>query len=73
MDSVGAAIPGLILKMHPYTSALFFCIATLKTVDDHCGYTFRFDPLQAIFPNNARYHDFHHYGKGTMYNFSQVI
>lgn len=72
MDSLGGAIPSLLLNMHPWTSTLFFCLATLKTVDDHCGYAWPWDPLQFLFSNNAKYHDIHHWGKGRMYNFSQV-
>ncbi|TPX36145.1 hypothetical protein SmJEL517_g01671 [Synchytrium microbalum] len=71
MDTVGGAVPSILLDMHPWTSTIFFTVATLKTVDDHCGYTLPWDPFQAMFPNNAAYHDLHHYGKGIRYNFSQ--
>ena len=72
LDTIGGGIPALFLNMHPWTATIFFCIATLKTVDDHCGYSFPYDPLQTLFSNNSRYHDIHHWGKGRMYNFSQV-
>ncbi|TPX51493.1 hypothetical protein SeLEV6574_g00264 [Synchytrium endobioticum] len=71
MDTVGGAVPSLLLDMHPWTSTLFFTLATLKTVDDHCGYSLPWDPFQALFQNNAAYHDKHHWGKGIKYNFSQ--
>jgi sphinganine C4-monooxygenase len=71
MDTVGSGIPSILLDMHPWTCALFFSFATLKTVDDHCGYALPWDPLQFMFPNNAAYHDIHHWGKGRKYNFSQ--
>ncbi|KAI8586932.1 fatty acid hydroxylase superfamily-domain-containing protein [Geranomyces variabilis] len=71
MDTVGSGLPTLVLDMHPWTATAFFCIATLKTVDDHCGYALPWDPLQTLFRNNAVYHDIHHWGKGRMYNFSQ--
>ncbi|KAJ3084600.1 hypothetical protein HDU99_010342 [Rhizoclosmatium hyalinum] len=71
MDTVGGAIPSLILNMHPWTSAIFYSISTLKTVDDHCGYAWAWSPARLFNSNGAEYHDIHHWGKGVMYNFSQ--
>ncbi|RKO96042.1 hypothetical protein CXG81DRAFT_5920, partial [Caulochytrium protostelioides] len=81
MDMAGAGIPKLLLRMHPWTSAIFYTLASLKTVDDHCGYALVSAdsplwwrccwPLQALFSNNAAYHDVHHWGKGRQYNFAQ--
>jgi len=71
MDTIGSGIPALLLGMHSWTACIFFSLATLKTVDDHCGYTWPYDPFQHIFSNTARYHDIHHWGRGKMYNFSQ--
>ncbi|KAJ3030569.1 UNVERIFIED_CONTAM: hypothetical protein HDU68_008586 [Siphonaria sp. JEL0065] len=71
MDTVGGGIPSLILNMHPWTSAIFYSVATLKTVDDHCGYAWAWSPAALCNANGAAYHDIHHWGKGRMYNFSQ--
>ncbi|KAI9336554.1 fatty acid hydroxylase superfamily-domain-containing protein [Obelidium mucronatum] len=71
MDTVGGAIPSLLLNMHPWTSAIFYSVATLKTVDDHCGYAWAWSPAALFNANGAAYHDIHHWGKGRMYNFSQ--
>lgn len=49
----------------------FFTGSTIKTIDDHCGYAFPFDPLQHITSNNASYHDIHHQSWGIKTNFSQ--
>lgn len=38
---------------------LFFAISTAKTVDDHCGFAFPWDPFQHLFGNNSDYHDIH--------------
>lgn len=46
-------------------------MSTIKTVDDHCGYAFPWDPLQKITANNAAYHDIHHQSWGIKNNFSQ--
>jgi len=50
---------------------LLFTFATLKTVDDHCGYSLPFDPFQCLFGNNADYHDIHHQAIGIKKNFAQ--
>eukprot|EP01126_Amoeba_proteus_P027216 TRINITY_DN2701_c0_g1_i1.p1 TRINITY_DN2701_c0_g1~~TRINITY_DN2701_c0_g1_i1.p1 ORF type:complete len:182 (-),score=17.53 TRINITY_DN2701_c0_g1_i1:102-647(-) len=71
MDTFGGGIPALFLDMHPWTSCIFFSLATLKTVDDHCGFVWPYDIFHFFFSNNAKYHDVHHWGKGRMYNFSQ--
>lgn len=49
----------------------FFGFSSMKTVDDHCGYAFPWDPLQFISSNNATYHDIHHQTWGIKTNFSQ--
>lgn len=49
----------------------YFTFSTIKTVDDHCGYAFPWDPLQRLTGNNAAYHDVHHQSWGIKNNFSQ--
>lgn len=49
----------------------YFTFSTIKTVDDHCGYAFPWDPLQHLTSNNAAYHDIHHQSWGIKNNFSQ--
>ncbi|KAJ3058121.1 hypothetical protein HK102_010681, partial [Quaeritorhiza haematococci] len=71
LDTVGGAIPTALMDMHPWTATILYSVATLKTVDDHCGYAWPWDPFHTLFPNNASYHDVHHWGKGRLYNFSQ--
>ena len=60
LDSVGAAIAELIAGMSTREATFLFVVSTLKTVDDHCGYRFPWDPLQMFSENNADYHDIHH-------------
>lgn len=52
-------------------SMWFFTGSTIKTVLDHGGYAFPYDPIHWIFPNNAAYHDIHHQSWGIKTNFSQ--
>ncbi|OZJ04064.1 hypothetical protein BZG36_04656 [Bifiguratus adelaidae] len=71
MDSAGAVLAQYISGMGNKGAMLFFAFSTLKTVDDHCGYTFPWDPLQFLFPNNVAYHDIHHQPFGIKKNYSQ--
>jgi len=71
LDSVGAALAETLCLMSVRQATFLFTFATLKTVDDHCGYRLPFDPLQMVFGNNADYHDIHHQVIGIKSNFSQ--
>ncbi|KAJ6474585.1 sphingosine hydroxylase [Mycena vitilis] len=71
LDSLGTVVAESLSGMSTRQAALLFSIATLKTVDDHCGYRFPFDPLQLMSNNNADYHDIHHQTIGIKSNFAQ--
>ena len=60
-----------ITRMTEWQGVFFFCVSSVKTVDDHCGYSLPWDPLQHISSNNAAYHDIHHQTWGVKTNFSQ--
>ncbi|KAG0362195.1 hypothetical protein BGZ54_008716 [Gamsiella multidivaricata] len=53
MDSVGASLAFLVSGMGNRGAFAFFSFSTLKTLDDHCGYSLPFNPLQKVFSNNA--------------------
>ncbi|PHH69312.1 hypothetical protein CDD80_6835 [Ophiocordyceps camponoti-rufipedis] len=71
LDTLGAGIAFKLTGMTLRQGTCFFAFSTLKTVDDHCGYAFPWDPLQHITSNNAAYHDIHHQTWGIKSNFSQ--
>ncbi|KAF2431580.1 C4-hydroxylase [Tothia fuscella] len=71
MDTLGTGLAYLVTGMTCRQSMWFFTCATIKTVDDHCGYALPLDPLQHITSNNAGYHDIHHQSWGIKTNFSQ--
>ncbi|KAK1050662.1 Sphingolipid C4-hydroxylase sur2 [Friedmanniomyces endolithicus] len=71
LDTLGAGLAYLITGMTCRQSMWFFTMTTIKTVDDHCGYAFPWDPLQHLTGNNAGYHDVHHQSWGIKTNFSQ--
>lgn len=71
LDTVGGALSFLVSGMTPRTGIFFFCFATIKTVDDHCGLWLPGNLLHMLFSNNSAYHDVHHQLYGTKYNFSQ--
>ncbi|KAL3479715.1 fatty acid hydroxylase superfamily-domain-containing protein [Aspergillus californicus] len=71
LDTLGAGIAFMTSGMTHRQSVYFFTISTIKTVDDHCGYAFPWDPFQHATSNNAAYHDIHHQSWGIKTNFSQ--
>jgi sphinganine C4-monooxygenase len=71
LDTLGTGVAYLVTGMTVRQGLVFFTCATIKTVDDHCGYAFPWDPLQHITSNNAAYHDIHHQSWGIKTNFSQ--
>ncbi|KAK5116440.1 hypothetical protein LTR62_007988 [Meristemomyces frigidus] len=71
LDTLGTGLAYLISGMTVRQSIWFFTCSTIKTVDDHCGYSFPWDPLQHLTGNNAGYHDVHHQSWGIKTNFSQ--
>ncbi|PVH93170.1 hypothetical protein DM02DRAFT_542086 [Periconia macrospinosa] len=71
LDTLGAGVSSLVTGMTQRQCMWFFTISTVKTVLDHSGYDFPYDPLHFIFPNNAAYHDIHHQSWGIKTNFSQ--
>lgn len=71
LDTLGTGIAYLATGMTVRQSMWFFTMSTIKTVDDHCGYAFPWDPLQHLTSNNAGYHDVHHQSWGIKTNFSQ--
>lgn len=70
-DIAGAGLAYKFSMMSPRLGMWFFVGSTIKTVDDHCGYSLPWDPLQHITSNNAAYHDIHHQSWGIKTNFSQ--
>jgi len=71
LDTLGAVISEACAGLSTRQAILFFVVSTCKTIDDHCGYSFPFDPFQMMSGNNADYHDIHHQIIGIKSNFSQ--
>jgi len=71
LDTLGTGLAYLVTGMTVRQGMWFFTCSTIKTVDDHCGYAFPWDPIQHISSNNAAYHDIHHQSWGIKTNFSQ--
>ncbi|RCK55167.1 Sphingolipid C4-hydroxylase SUR2 [Candida viswanathii] len=71
LDTVGTGVASLTTGLTHRECIILYTFATMKTVDDHCGYRLPFDLFQLIFPNNSVYHDIHHQMWGIKSNFSQ--
>ncbi|XVE53249.1 hypothetical protein DITRI_Ditri02bG0188900 [Diplodiscus trichospermus] len=70
-DIIGGALSYFLSGMSPRTSIFFFSFATIKSVDDHCGFWLPGNLFHIFFNNNSAYHDVHHHLYGGKYNFSQ--
>ncbi|KAF3340097.1 sphinganine C(4)-monooxygenase 2-like protein [Carex littledalei] len=70
-ETLAGAVAFFISGMTPGTSIIFFIFATIKGIDDHCGFMLPWNPFHVFFGNNTAYHDIHHQVKGHKYNFSQ--
>ena len=71
LDTLGTGVAYLATGMTVRQGMWFFTSLCIKTVDDHCGYAFPWDPWQHLSANNAAYHDIHHQSWGIKTNFSQ--
>ncbi|KAM0789692.1 hypothetical protein ACM66B_006552 [Microbotryomycetes sp. NB124-2] len=71
LDTLGAGIAQALSMLSTRQTILFFAVSSAKTVDDHCGYKFPWDPFQFLFFNDVDYHDIHHQIAGLKTNFSQ--
>lgn len=71
LDTLGTGLAYKATFMSAKQGLFFFSFSSVKTVDDHCGYSLPWDPMQHISSNNAAYHDIHHQNWGIKTNFSQ--
>lgn len=71
LDTLGAVVSSELGRLSIRQATIFFTLTTIKTIDDHSGYSFPWDPLQHLTPNNNDFHDIHHQSWGIKHNFSQ--
>ncbi|KAI4088634.1 MAG: hypothetical protein LQ339_008682 [Xanthoria mediterranea] len=70
LDILSFVIAGEVARLSARQSMVFGTCATIKTISDHCGYVFPWDPTRAVNGNGAVFHDLHHQSWGLKYNFS---
>ena len=70
LDTLGALLAEWATGMSTRQALFLFVFSTFKTVDDHCGYSLPWDPLQLLTGNNADYHDIHHQVRFSSYGIS---
>lgn len=64
LDVLSFVLAGEIAQLSPRQSMLFGSFATIKTISDHCGYVFPWDPFRLVNNNGATFHDLHHQSWG---------
>ncbi len=60
LDVLSFVLAGEIAQLSARQSMLFGSFATIKTISDHCGYVFPWDPFRLVNNNGATFHDLHH-------------
>ncbi|MCJ1279559.1 Cholesterol 25-hydroxylase-like protein [Puttea exsequens] len=70
LDILSFLLAQLFSHLTPRQSMLFGSLAVIKTISDHCGYVFPYDPFRLVNGNGARFHDLHHQSWGLKSNFS---
>ncbi|TVY94332.1 Sphinganine C4-monooxygenase [Lachnellula willkommii] len=70
IDSIGYPLGLWLAGMNNRQAALFGALWTFKSVIDHCGYDFPWNPCNIICPDSVIFHDLHHQSWGLKYNFS---
>ncbi|KAL6721617.1 Sphingolipid C4-hydroxylase sur2 [Lecanora helva] len=72
LDTLGGWVSYQMLGLTHRERAVFFTVSTVKTVDDHCGYEFPWDPiiwLGHITGSEMVYHTIHHQPWGIKTNY----
>lgn len=64
LDILSFVLAGEIAQLSARQSMLFGSFATIKTISDHCGYVFPWDPFKLVNNNGAVFHDLHHQSWG---------
>ena len=64
LDILSFVVAGEIAQLSGRQSMLFGSFATIKTISDHCGYVFPWDPFRLVNNNGAVFHDLHHQSWG---------
>lgn len=73
LDILSFVLAGEIAGLSPRQSMLFGSAATVKTISDHCGYVFPWDPLRFVNGNGARFHDLHHQSWGLKVRYHSLL
>lgn len=70
VDAIGFPLCLSLVRLDNRQAAVFGAIWTFKTVVDHCGYDFPYNPCNIVCPHSVLFHDLHHQQWGMKYNFS---
>ena len=64
LDILSFVLANNIAQLTDRQSMIFGSMATIKTISDHCGYVFPWDPFRLVNNNGAVFHDLHHQSWG---------
>ena len=72
LDTIGTTLTFYLSGLPVLPATWFASLSIIKSVNDHSGYRFPYNPLNYISKNTTEYHDVHHQAWGMKYNYSQV-
>ena len=72
VDTIGTTITFYVSGLPTLPAMWFATLSIIKSVNDHSGYRFPYNPFDYLSTNTTDFHDVHHQAWGMKYHFSQV-
>lgn len=72
VDTIGTTLTFYLSGLPTLPATWFATLSIIKSVNDHSGYNFPYNPFNYLSTNTTDFHDVHHQSWGFKYNYSQV-
>ncbi|KAK5715161.1 Sphingolipid C4-hydroxylase sur2 [Elasticomyces elasticus] len=72
VDTIGTTVTFYLSGLPTLPATWFASLSIIKSVNDHSGYVFPYNPFNYVSSNTTDFHDVHHQNWGMKYNYSQV-
>jgi sphinganine C4-monooxygenase len=72
VDTIGTTVTFYLSGLAIIPATCFASLSIIKSVNDHSGYRFPYNPFDYLSSNTTEFHDVHHQNWGMKYNYSQI-
>ncbi|EME82932.1 uncharacterized protein MYCFIDRAFT_35897, partial [Pseudocercospora fijiensis CIRAD86] len=72
VDTIGTTVTFYLSGLPVLPATWFATLSIIKSVNDHSGYRFPYNPFDYLSANTTDFHDVHHQSWGLKYNYSQI-